>query len=100
MQEYNIPSFPFAKIPLDISGLYPQTLSGNEDIVTFIDMYSSWLETFVIPNKKSQTTAHLIVDEIFPRIGTLLQLVTDEREARRFKNTPRNYIVLPSTKQR
>ena len=37
MQECDLPPFPFAKLALDISGLYPKTHSGNQYIVTFID---------------------------------------------------------------
>lgn len=77
MQETDMPSFPFAKIALDISGPYPRTLSGNQYIVTFIDMYSGWPEAFAVPNKKAETVVHLLIEEIFPRFGAPLQLLTD-----------------------
>ena len=77
MQETDMPPFPFAKIALDISGPYPQTLSGNQYIVTFIDMYSGWPEAFAVPNKKAETVAYLLIEEIFPRFGAPLELVTD-----------------------
>ena len=77
MQECDLPPFPFAKLALDISGPYPKTHSGNQYIVTFIDMYSGWPEAFSVPNKKAETVVHLLVDEIFPRFGAPLQLLTD-----------------------
>ena len=77
MQECDMPPFPFAKLALDISGPYPKTSSGNQYIVTFIDMYSGWPEAFAVPNKKAETVAHLLIDEIFPRFGAPLQLLTD-----------------------
>ena len=77
MQECDLPPFPFAKLALDISGPYPKTHSGNQYIVTFIDMYSDWPEAFAVPNKKAETVVHLLVDEIFPRFGAPLQLLTD-----------------------
>ena len=77
MQESDMPPYPFAKIALDITGPYPKTHSGNEYIVTFIDMYSGWPEAFAVPNKKAETVAHLLMEEIFPRFGAPLQLVTD-----------------------
>lgn len=77
IQECDFPPFPFAKIALDVSGPYPKTHSGNQYIVTFIDMYSGWPEAFAVPNKKAETVVHLLVDEIFPRFGTPLQLLTD-----------------------
>ena len=40
MQECDFPPFPFNKFALDISRPYPKAHSGNQYIVTFIDMYS------------------------------------------------------------
>ena len=77
MQEYDTPPFPFAKIALDISGPYPKTDSGNQYIVSFIDLYSGWPEIFAVPDKKGSTVANLLMEEIFPRFGAPLQLVTD-----------------------
>ena len=77
IQECDLPPFPFAKLALDISGPYPKTHSGNQYIVTFKDMYSGWPEGFAVPNKKGETVVHLLIDEIFPRFGTPLQLLTD-----------------------
>lgn len=77
MQECDMPPFPFAKLALDISGPYPKTNSGNQYIVTFIDMFTGWPEAFAVPNKKAETVAHLLIDEIFPRFGAPLQLLTD-----------------------
>ena len=55
MQECALPPFPFAKLALDISGPYTKTPSGNQYIVTFIDMYSGWPEAFAAPSKKAET---------------------------------------------
>lgn len=40
-------------------------------------MYSGSPEAFTVPNKKSRTIAHLLVNEIIPKSGGPLQLVTD-----------------------
>jgi len=77
IQESDIPPFPFAKIAVDICGPYPKTLSGNQYIVSFIDIYSGWPECFPVPNKKAETVCHLLIEEIFPRFGAPLQLVSD-----------------------
>ena len=77
MQECDMPPFPFAKLALDVSGPYPKTHSGNQYIVTFIDMYSGWPEAFAVPNKKAETVVNLLIDEVFPRFGAPLQLLTD-----------------------
>ena len=41
LQETDIPQFPFSRVSLDVSGPYPESLSGNKYIVTLICMY--WL---------------------------------------------------------
>ena len=66
-----------AKLSLDLSGPYPTTLSGNKYIVAFVDWYSGWPEAFSVPDKTASTIAHLIVEEIFPRYGCPLQIVTN-----------------------
>ena len=77
IQECDLPPFPFAKLALDISGPYPKTHSGNQYILTFIDMYSGWPEAFAVTYKKGETVVRLLTDEIFPRFGAPLQLLTD-----------------------
>ena len=77
MQTTDTPPYPFAKISIDVSGPYPKTLSGNLYIVHFIDHYSLWPESFAVPDKTSQTVAQLLVEEIIPRFGTPLEIVTD-----------------------
>ena len=76
-QETDIPPYPFAKIGLDLFGPYPETLSGNKYIISFVDLYSGWPEAFAVPDKSAENVAHLIIEEIFPRYGAPLQIVTD-----------------------
>ena len=77
IQETEVPPFSFAKIGLDLSGPYPQSLSGNKYIVGFVDLYSGWPEAFAVPDKTAATIAHLIIEEIFPRFGAPLEIITD-----------------------
>ena len=77
LQETDIPPYPMAKLSLDLSGPYPTTLSGNRYIIPFVDWYSGWPEAFSVPDKTAETVADLIIDNIFPRFGSCLQLVTD-----------------------
>ena len=77
MQESDMAPFPFAKVALDVTGPYPKTHSGNQYIVTFIDMYSGWPEAFAVADKKAETVVGLLMDEIIPRFGAPLQLLTD-----------------------
>jgi hypothetical protein len=77
LQEMDIPPYPFAKISLDLSGPYPRSLSGNKYILSVVDHYSGWPEAFPIPDKSAENVAHIILDEIIPRFGCPLQVVSD-----------------------
>jgi transposase InsO family protein len=77
LQETDIPPFPFAKMGLDLSGPYPTTLSGNRYIVAFIDIYSGYPEAYAIPDKSAYNIAYLLIEEIFPRYGSALEIITD-----------------------
>ena len=52
-------------------------MSGNKYIIAFVDWYSSWPEAFAVPDKTADTVAHLLLNEIFPRFGCVLELVSD-----------------------
>ena len=77
LQETDIPPYPMAKVSLDLSGPYPTSLSGNKYIIAFVDWYSGWPEAYAVPDKTAETVAHLLLEEIFPRHGSCLQIVTD-----------------------
>ena len=77
LQETDIPPYPMAKLSLDLSGPYPTTMSGNKYSIAFVDWYSGWPEAFAVPDKTGETVADLIIDQVFPRFGSCLQLVTD-----------------------
>ena len=77
LQETDIPPYPMAKLSLDLSGPYPKTMSGNKYIIAFVDWFSGWPEAFAVPDKTADTVAHLLIEEIFPRFGCPLQIVTD-----------------------
>ena len=71
------PPYPWAKAGLDVSGPFPKSLSGNKYIVSFVDWYSGWPEAFAVPDKSAETIANLIIEEIYPRHGSVLELVCD-----------------------
>ena len=72
MQDCYFPPFLFTKLALNISGPNLKIHSDNQNIVTFIDMYSGWPEAFTVPIRKANTVAHLLIYEIFPRFGAPL----------------------------
>ena len=77
LQETDIPPYRMAKLSLDLSGPYPKSMSGNKYIIAFVDWFSGWPEAFAVPDKTADTVAHLLIEEIFPRFGCPLQIVTD-----------------------
>ena len=52
-------------------------MSGNKYIIAFVDWFSGWPEAYAVPDKTAETVAHLLLEEIFPRHGSCLQIVTD-----------------------
>ena len=77
LQETDIPPYPFAKNGLDLSVPYPKSVSGNRYIIGFVDWYSGWCQVFVVPDKTAESAAHLLIDEIIPRFGMPLEIVTE-----------------------
>ena len=77
VQEMDVPSFPFAKVSIDLSGPYPKSLSGNKYIVAFVDHYSGWPEAFAVPDKSADTIVQLLIEEVIPRHSCPLQIVSD-----------------------
>jgi len=75
--ETDSPPYPFAKVSMDISGPYPRSLSGNKYILSIVDHYSGWPEAFPLPDKSAENVAHVVIDEVVPRFGCPLQVVTD-----------------------
>lgn len=45
--------------------------------MSLVDIYSGWPETFCIADKSADNIVHIILDDIFPRYGCPLQLLTD-----------------------
>lgn len=73
--ETEIPNYPFRKICIDIHNL-PTTLAGNKYLVGFIDVLSGWVEAYPMKNKTAENVVHLLLDEIFPRYGCYVEILT------------------------
>ena len=66
MGEMDIPAFAGCKLAADMSGPYNETSSGNKNILTFICLYSSYIECFAIPDKCSDTICSILIKVMFP----------------------------------
>ena len=73
LEETDMPSYPLEKISMDVSGPYGETSRGNKYIVSFVDWLTNWPVAFVVPDKKAQTVAGLLLTEIIPHFGTPLE---------------------------
>ena len=76
LKQVNVPSYPIAKIALDLIGPLPKTLSNNVYILTAIDWFSGYVEAWPLPDKKADGIAHILLDVLFPRYSCPLQVVT------------------------
>ena len=77
LSETDAPRYPFAKVSMHISGPYPTSLFGYKYILSVVDHYSGWQEAFALPDKSAENVGHVVIDEIFPRFGCPLQIVSD-----------------------
>ena len=77
LSETDAPPYPFAKVSMHISGPYPTSLFGYKYILSVVDHYSGWQEAFALPDKSAENVGHVVIDEIFPRFGCPLQIVSD-----------------------
>ena len=67
---------PFHRIGVDILKL-PQTTSGNQYVVVFVDYLTKWPEAFAIPDQRAETIARLLCEQIICRHGIPEQLLSD-----------------------
>lgn len=67
LEETDVSNFPFEKVSMDVSRPYRETSRGNVYILSFVNWLTNWPETYVVPDKKAQTVADLVMNKIFPR---------------------------------
>ena len=77
MQHLPIPHYPFEIVGIDTCGPFPQTYSGNQYIITFVDHMTSWPELFAVPDKTANTVANLLMEHFIPRHGCPKYLLSD-----------------------
>jgi transposase InsO family protein len=69
---------PWERLGIDITGPHPRSSRGNEYALTVVDHFSKWAEAYAIPNHKAMTVARKLVNELFTRFGTPLQILSDQ----------------------
>ena len=71
------PRRPFETLTLDLMGPYPETPQGNRYVVVITDLYSRWGEAFPVPNTSTYQLINLMDQQLFPRFGYPMSLITD-----------------------
>ena len=75
--EMDIPMFPFMKVACDFVGPLPRTLSNNDHILHFHDLYSGWMMCFPTADKSSDTVCSILINDVIGQHGHPLCLLTD-----------------------
>ena len=77
LETTEVPQYPFAKVALDVAGLFELSWAKNQYLISFICLYSGYPESFATPDHKADTIAHLLFDEIATLYGVSLLLLPD-----------------------
>jgi hypothetical protein len=76
-----MPVAPFQITSMVITGSYPLTPWRNKYILTFIDHFTKFVETFANPDQSAQTCARIYAAQIVTRHVPCSKLVTDQGAA-------------------
>jgi transposase InsO family protein len=69
---------PWERLGVDITGPHPRSSTGKEYILTVVDHLTKWGEAFAIGNRKAPTVAKVLVEQVFTRFGTPMQILSDQ----------------------
>src|SRR5205085_11105855 len=73
-----IPIGTMKKWGIDMIGpITPQTVEGNRFLIVAIDYLTKWPEAKAVRDKRAETIASFVVDEIICRDGVSSEIVTD-----------------------
>jgi len=75
-----LPGAPFERWYIDLTGPHPKSDRGNIWILTSYDGWSKWVKAFPLRNKKAETVAKVLVEQVFTRFRTPLSLLSDQEK--------------------
>ena len=82
--QHMVAGSPWERVGMDLTDKHPRSLRGNYYILTYLDHFTKFAEAYLIPNKEAETICRVLVEEIFPRFGVSIQLLTNQ--GREFDN--------------
>ena len=68
---------PCSEWAVDLVGPLPKSTKGNKYVCVFMDRFSRFPEAFGLPNKKAETIAKILVEQIVCRYGCPRTLLSD-----------------------
>ena len=66
------------RISIDITGPHPASSHGHKYMLTVVDHFSKWADTFPIRNQEAKTVAQVLMDKVFCYLGMPLQILSDQ----------------------
>jgi len=89
---------PWERVGVDLAGPFPRTPRGNRYLLVAVDYFSKWPEAIPIPSMHSAVVARALVDNIFTRFGSPLEVHSDQ--GRSFESAVfRNVMELLGTRK-
>lgn len=91
---------PIERVHFDFLGPFPESTSGNSNILVMVDQFTKWVECIPLPAQTAKVTARAAVNEFFARFGFPVNKFPDQ--GRNFKSRLFKYIcdILPIHKSR
>lgn len=69
---------PMERIHIDMLGPLSETHNGNKYILLLVDQFSKWVEVHPLSDQSALQVAKTIVDQVFSRFGSPLQIHSDQ----------------------
>jgi len=73
-----VPGAPYERWYINLTGPHLKSEKGNIWILTYVDLFTKWIEAFPLRNKETETIAKVLVEQIFARFGTQLSILSDQ----------------------
>ena len=90
-EQMPIPTYPFEHASVDLSGPYATTKDGYKYLLSYMDLYSGWVESIPLKSKNADEVREAFHNHLIPRYGAPGSILSDR--GLEFKNdTLRPYL--------
>ena len=77
MQDMPLATYPFQVVGIDTSGPYTESSCGAKYVITIIDHFSGWPESYAVADKSAETVAKLLAEKFIPTHGCPRIMLSD-----------------------